>query len=82
MGQLSFPVVYSPEGIIQIEIGIGIAIETAAMLSPLGGIGYRLKEDSAFYGFEGIDFDPDSDFDFEETRSQQADGPGAHSSCR
>ncbi len=41
----------------------------AAMLSRLGGRGYCVKEDSAVYGFEEIDFDPDSDFDSEETKS-------------
>ncbi len=35
----------------------------AAMLSRLGGRGYCVKEDSAPYRREVIDFDPDSDFD-------------------
>ena len=41
----------------------------AAMLSRLGGRGYCVKEDSVVYGFEEIDFDPDPDFDLEETKS-------------
>ncbi len=41
----------------------------AAMLSRLGGRGYCVKEDSSVYGFEQIDFDIDSDFDPEETKS-------------
>lgn len=52
----------------------------AAMLSRLGGRGYCVKEDSAAYGFEEIDFDPDSDFDPEEPKTQQANAPDSHSS--
>lgn len=53
----------------------------AAMLSRLGGRGYCVKEDSAIYGFEENDFDPDSDFDTEETKSKhKADALGALSS--
>jgi len=37
----------------------------AAMLSRLGGRGYGVKEEPAVYGPEGIDFDPDSDFDLD-----------------
>ena len=45
----------------------------AAMLSRLGGRGYQVKEEGARYGAEGLDFDPDSDSDFDETtKSQQA----------
>ncbi|MBN2059172.1 MAG: hypothetical protein JW882_02040 [Deltaproteobacteria bacterium] len=29
-------------------------------------IGYCVKENSAVYGFQEIDFDPDSDFDFKD----------------
>jgi len=48
----------------------------AAMLSRLGGRGYCVKEDSAGYGSTaGIDFDPDSDFDWDGTASQQATEP-------
>ena len=39
----------------------------AAMLSCLGGRGYSVKEDTEPYGLAEIDFDPDSDFDFDET---------------
>jgi hypothetical protein len=46
----------------------------AAMLSRLGGRGYCVKEESAVYGSEGIDFDPDSDFDLDEPESQPS-GP-------
>ena len=35
----------------------------AAMLSRLGGRGYGVKEAPAVYGSDGIDFDPDFDFD-------------------
>ncbi len=42
----------------------------AAMLSRLGGRGYCVKEDSAAYGCSEFDFDPDSDFDPEEIKSQ------------
>ncbi len=42
------------------EVGLD---RVAAMLSRLGGRGYCVKEDSAVYGLEEIDFDPDSDFD-------------------
>jgi four helix bundle protein len=42
----------------------------AAMLSRLGGRGYCVKENSAVYGVEQIDFDPDSDFDPEESKSK------------
>ncbi|MFO7785555.1 MAG: four helix bundle protein [Thermodesulfobacteriota bacterium] len=52
----------------------------AAMLSRLGGRGYCVKEGSAAYGFEEVDPDPDSDFDPEETKFQQADALDAHSS--
>jgi hypothetical protein len=34
-----------------------------------------VKEKSAVYGPEGIDFDPDSDFDLDEEESQQATQP-------
>ena len=44
----------------------------AAMLSRLGGRGYQVREDQAAYS---VDFDPDSDFDPEET-----DALDAHSS--
>ena len=45
------------------------------MLSRLGGRGYCVKEDSAVYGFEENDFDP------EETKSKhKADAIDAHSS--
>ena len=37
----------------------------AAMLSRLGGRGYCVKEDSADYRCNGVDFDSDSDFDRE-----------------
>lgn len=51
----------------------------AAMLSRLGGRGYCVKEESAVYGSEGIDFDfdPDSDFDLDldEPESQQTTEP-------
>lgn len=39
----------------------------AAMLGRLGGRGYSVKEDSVPYGSTEIDFDPDSDFDFDGT---------------
>ena len=42
----------------------------AAMLSRLGGRGYCVKEDSASYGIGESDFDPDSDLDPNETKSQ------------
>ncbi|MGD8389427.1 MAG: four helix bundle protein [Desulfobacteraceae bacterium] len=42
----------------------------AAMLSRLGGRGYHVKEASAAYGVEKIDFDPDSDIDFDEIKPQ------------
>ncbi len=48
----------------------------AAMLSRLGGRGYRVREDSAPYGIAELDFDPDSDSDPEESRSQPEDGQG------
>jgi hypothetical protein len=48
----------------------------AAMLSRLGGRGCCVKEESAGYGSEGIDFDPDSDFDLDEPESQQS-GPAS-----
>ncbi|MFO7786021.1 MAG: hypothetical protein R6V25_15435 [Desulfatiglandales bacterium] len=35
----------------------------AVMLSRLGGRGYCVKGYSGVYGFEEVDFDPDSDFD-------------------
>ena len=54
----------------------------AAMLSRLGGRGYCVKEDSAAYGYDEIDFDTDSDFDTEETKSQQADALNARSARR
>ena len=38
------------------------------------------KKDCAVYGFDEIDFDPDSDFDPEETKAKQADALDAHSS--
>ncbi|MDY6823234.1 MAG: hypothetical protein SWH68_05470, partial [Thermodesulfobacteriota bacterium] len=42
--------------------------EMAAMLlSRLGGRGYQVREDQAAYS---VDFDPDSDFDPEERKSQ------------
>ena len=50
------------------------------MFSRLGKRGYCVKEDSAVYGFERIDCDPDSDFDPEKTKYQQADALNAHSS--
>jgi hypothetical protein len=43
----------------------------AAMLSRLGGRGYGVKEEPAVYGPEGIDFDPDSDFDLDDNESQE-----------
>ena len=43
----------------------------AAMLSSLGGRGYGVKEEPAVYGSEGIDFDPDFDFDLDDNESQQ-----------
>jgi four helix bundle protein len=43
----------------------------AAMLSRLGGRGYGVKEEPAVYRSEGIDFDPDSDFDLDNNESQQ-----------
>ncbi len=52
----------------------------AAMLSRLGGRGYRVKGDSAPYRVAETDFDPDSDFDPDEIKSQQADALEAHSS--
>ena len=51
----------------KIELG-----RMAAMLSRLGGRGYCVKEEYAVYGPEGIDFDPDSDFDLDEEEAQQA----------
>jgi four helix bundle protein len=42
----------------------------AAMLSRLGGRGYCIKENSAGYGVERFDFDPDFDFDPEEVKYQ------------
>ena len=47
----------------------------AAMLSRLGGRGYCVKEESAVYGSEGIDLDPDSGFDLDEEESRQATQP-------
>ena len=40
----------------------------AAMLSRLGKRGYRIKEGPAAYGIAECDFDPDSDFDPDETK--------------
>ncbi len=37
----------------------------AAMLSRLGGRGYYVKEDLLVYGYLDVDFDPDSDPDFD-----------------
>ena len=36
---------------------------TAAMLSKLGGRGYRVREEPAAYGTDETDFDPDPDPD-------------------
>ena len=44
----------------------------AAMLSCLGGRGYCVKEDTEPYG--KAEFDPDSDFDPDETKVQQKPG--------
>ena len=52
----------------------------AAMLSRLGGRGYCVKEESPPYGCSHFDFDPDSDFDPDEIKSQQADALDTHSS--
>jgi len=49
----------------------------AAMLSRLGGRGYQVREDQAAYN---VDFDPDTDFDPEERKSQQTDALDAYSS--
>ncbi|MDY6823363.1 MAG: hypothetical protein SWH68_06120 [Thermodesulfobacteriota bacterium] len=49
----------------------------AAMLSRLGGRCYQVREDQAACS---VDSDPDSDFDFEERKSQQTDALDAHSS--
>jgi hypothetical protein len=49
----------------------------AVMLSRLGGRGYCVKEDSGPYERSEFDFDPDSDFDPDDRKSQQnspADG--------
>ncbi|MDY6823296.1 MAG: hypothetical protein SWH68_05785 [Thermodesulfobacteriota bacterium] len=51
--------------------------EMAATLSRLGGRGYQIREDQAAYS---VDFDPDSDFDPEERKSQRTDALDAHSS--
>lgn len=45
----------------------------AAMLNRLGGRRYWVKEASAVYGFEEVDFDP------EENKPRQADALHAHS---
>ena len=59
-----------------VGVGIGIGIDhhrvlqlcrMAAMLIRLGGRGYQVREDQAAYS---VDFDPDSDFDPEERKSQ------------
>jgi hypothetical protein len=41
------------------------------MLSRMSERGCCMKEGSADYEFEQVDFDPDSDFDFEETKSNK-----------
>jgi four helix bundle protein len=45
----------------------------AAMLSRLGGRGYCVKEGSSVCGSEGIDFDPDSDFDLDDNESRESE---------
>ena len=45
------------------------------MLSRLGGRGYCVKEDPVTYGAGKNDFDPDSDFDPDKGKSQQAHAP-------
>ncbi|MBU1172467.1 MAG: hypothetical protein KKD44_23150 [Proteobacteria bacterium] len=49
-------------------------LDMAVMLSRLGERGDCVKEDSAVYGFEQIDFDPEG------TKSQPTDALDAHSS--
>ena len=49
--------------------------DIAAMLSKLGGRGYRIHEERATYG--GIDIDPDSDFDPDVTKFQLDSGGNA-----
>lgn len=44
----------------------------AAMLSRLGGRGYCVREVSAPYECEKHDFDPDSDFDFDEIKPNKS----------
>ena len=52
----------------------------AAMLSRLGGRGYCVKEDSVAYGYGEINPDFYSDFDSDETASQQGDALAARTS--
>jgi len=47
----------------------------AAMLSRLGGRGYRVREETTAYDGNPIDPDPDSDSDLDETKPQQGGGP-------
>jgi len=47
----------------------------AAMLSRLGRRGYSVKESSESYGYDPFDPDFDSDFDFDESKTQQNISP-------
>ena len=50
----------------------------AAMLSRLGGRGYNVREEPGTYLVGTVDFDPDSDLDFEdrEPQPEASHGPG------